>query len=240
MIPYGRQDISEQDITAVLEVLKSDFLTQGPQLPRFEQSVAEYCGSQYAFATNSATSALHIACLALEVGPGDLVWTTPVTFVASANCALYCGAEIDFVDIDPTTYNLCPGALEAKLEQAELAGKLPKVLIPVHLCGLPCDMPAIKKLADKYGVRIVEDASHAIGGRYSDSPVGSCEYSDITIFSFHPVKIVTTAEGGMALTNQQGLADRMELYRSHGVTRRPELMRGEVDGPWSYPQTAMG
>ena len=240
MIPYGQQDISQQDIEAVLETLQSDFLTQGPKAPAFEKTVAEHCQVKYAFAVNSATSALHIACLALGVETGDIVWTTPITFVASANCALYCGADVDFVDINPETFNLCPQKLEEKLKQAALENRLPKVLIPVHLCGLPCDMRAIKQLADQYDFKIIEDASHAIGGRYEDLPIGSCQYSDITVFSFHPVKIVTTAEGGMAVTNSPELAEKMALYRSHGITRESSLMTHEPDGPWYYQQVELG
>ncbi len=201
MIPYGRQSISESDIEAVVEVLRSDFLTQGPVVPGFESAIADYCGAKRAVASNSATSALHLACLALELGPGDILWTSPITFVASANCALYCGAEVDFVDIDPKTFNLSITALKIKLEQAKREGKLPKVVVPVHLCGLPCDMVTIGKLANQYGFSVIEDASHAIGGRYQDKPIGNCEYSDITVFSFHPVKIITTGEGGICLTN---------------------------------------
>ena len=240
MIPYGRQDISQADIDAVLDVLKSDFLTQGPQVPRFEQSVARHVGASHALAVNSATSALHIACLALGLGPGDVLWTTPITFVASANCALYCGAGVDFVDIDPRTYNLCPTALDCKLEQAERDGKLPKVLVAVHLSGQPCDMQAIGALAQRYGFKIIEDASHAIGGKYQGEFIGSCRYSDITVFSFHPVKIITTAEGGMALTNDAELASKMALLRSHGITRDPAQMTHEADGPWYYQQIDLG
>jgi UDP-4-amino-4,6-dideoxy-N-acetyl-beta-L-altrosamine transaminase len=239
-IPYGRQDISQADIDAVMAVLKSDFLTQGPMVPQFEGSVASYCGAKHALAVNSATSALHIACLALGLGPGDYLWTSPITFVASANCALYCGAQVDFVDIDPRTYNLCPQALELKLELAEGEGKLPKVVIPVHLCGQPCDMPRIHALASRYGFKIIEDASHAIGGKYKDQPIGNCDYSDITVFSFHPVKIITTAEGGMCLTNSAALANKMELLRSHGITRDPSQMSGAADGPWHYQQIELG
>lgn len=239
-IPYGRQDINQADIDAVVAVLQSDFLTQGPMVPRFEQAVASYCGTAHTLAVNSATSALHIACLALDLGPGDWLWTSPVTFVASANCALYCGAKVDFVDIDPRTYNLCPQALERKLEQAEREGKLPKVVVPVHLCGQPCDMQAIHALAQRYGFKIIEDASHAIGGRYKGNPIGNCEYSDITVFSFHPVKIITTAEGGMALTNSAELARKMALFRSHGITRDPAQMTHEADGPWYYQQIELG
>lgn len=240
MIPYGRQDITQADIDAVVNVLQSDFLTQGPQVPAFEQAVASHVGAKHALAVNSATSALHIACLALGLGQGDWLWTTPVTFVASANCGLYCGARVDFVDIDPRTYNLCPQALEQKLEQAERDGKLPKVLVAVHLCGQPCDMQAIDALAQKYGFRVIEDASHAIGGKYQDEFIGNCRYSDITVFSFHPVKIITTAEGGMALTNDAQLAEKMDLLRSHGITRRPEMMTQEPDGPWYYQQIGLG
>ena len=240
MIPYGRQDIIQADIDAVLEVLKSDFLTQGPMVPRFEQVVAQHVGAGHALAVNSATSALHIACLALGLGSGDRLWTTPITFVASANCGLYCGAQVDFVDIDPRSYNLCPLALENKLEQAEREGELPKVLVAVHLCGQPCDMRAIHSLAQRYGFKVIEDASHAIGGKYQGEFIGNCRYSDITVFSFHPVKIITTAEGGMALTNDAVLAERMALLRSHGVTRDPALMTHEADGPWYYQQIDLG
>lgn len=240
MIPYGRQDITQTDIDAVVGVLQSDFLTQGPMVPRFEQSVAQHVGARHALAVNSATSALHIACLALGLGPGDRLWTTPITFVASANCALYCGAEIDFVDIDPRTYNLCPQALAFKLEQAERDGTLPKVVVPVHLCGQPCDMQAIHALSQRYGFKIIEDASHAIGGKYQGEFIGNSRYSDITVFSFHPVKIITTAEGGMALTNDDELATKMGLLRSHGITRDPAQMTHEADGPWYYQQIDLG
>ncbi len=240
MIPYGRQDISEADIAAVVEVLRSDFITQGPAVPLFESAVAEYCGVARAIAVNSATSALHVACLALDVGPGDIVWTSPITFVASANCALYCGARVDFVDIDKDTGNMSVDALREKLEAAKVNNTLPKVVIPVHLCGTSCDMRAIRALGDQYGFRIIEDASHAIGGRYLDLPVGSCTYSDITVFSFHPVKIITTGEGGMALTNDAGLAQTMDLLRSHGVTRDPTLLTRESVGGWYYEQVALG
>lgn len=240
LIPYGRQDINQQDIDAVVEVLQSDFLTQGAHVPAFEQSVMQACGANYAVAVNSATSALHIACLALELQAGDWLWTTPNTFVASANCALYCGAQVDFVDIDPCTYNLCAVALENKLIAAKEAGKLPKVVIPVHFSGQPCDMQAIYALSQRYGFKIIEDASHAIGGRYQGEPIGNGRYGDITVFSFHPVKIVTTGEGGMALTNDKALADKMRLLRSHGVTRDEHLMTQPVDGPWYYEQVALG
>jgi len=240
MIPYGRQDISEADIQAVVDVLRSDFLTQGPAVPTFERAVAEYCGAKYATAVNSATSALHIACLSLGVGPNDIVWTTPITFVATANCARYCGAEVDFVDIDPRTYNISVERLAEKLEKAAASGRLPKVVIPVHLCGQPCEMEAIHALSKQYGFRIIEDASHAIGGRYKDEPIGNCRYSDITIFSFHPVKIITTGEGGMALTNCPELANTMVRLRSHGITRNAAEMTHVPDGPWYYQQIELG
>ncbi|MET0311558.1 MAG: UDP-4-amino-4,6-dideoxy-N-acetyl-beta-L-altrosamine transaminase [Burkholderiaceae bacterium] len=239
-IPYGRQEIDQADIDAVVQVLRSDFLTQGPAVPRFEQGLAAYCGARHAYAMNSATSALHIACLALGVRPGDLVWTSPVTFVASANCALYCGADVDFVDIDPATWNMSPAALRSKLEAARAAGRLPKVVIPVHLCGLSCDMAAIHALGQEYGFRIIEDASHAVGGRYQGEPVGSCRYSDVTVLSFHPVKIITTAEGGMALTNDPKVGAAIDLLRSHGITRDPSRMEKKPDGPWYYEQIGLG
>ncbi|MCL4171360.1 UNVERIFIED_CONTAM: hypothetical protein GTU68_035657, partial [Idotea baltica] len=219
MIPYGKQDVDEDDIAAVIAVLKSDFLTQGPKVPLFEETVANYTGATYSYALNSATSALHIACLALEVGVGDIIWTSPITFVASANCALYCNASVDFVDIDEKTYNMSVDALEEKLIKARIQNKLPKVVIPVHLSGQPCEMDSIKKLADEYGFKIIEDASHAIGGKYKSQPIGNCRYSDITVFSFHPVKIVTTAEGGMILTNNKDIAEKVNILRSHGITR---------------------
>jgi UDP-4-amino-4,6-dideoxy-N-acetyl-beta-L-altrosamine transaminase len=235
MIPYGRQDITEDDVRAISEVLRSDWLTQG-----FEHQVAASCGARYAVAVNSATSALHIACMALDVGPGDWVWTSPNTFLASANCARYCGAEVDFVDIDPRTYNLSAEALADKLERAEAQGRLPKVVIAVHFAGQSCEMREIKALAERYGFRIIEDASHAVGGSYLDEPVGNCRFSDIAVFSFHPVKLITTAEGGMAVTNDAGLAARMDRYRSHGMTRDPALMEGNSDGPWYYQQIELG
>lgn len=240
MIPYGRQDITQSDIDEVVAVLQSDYLTQGPQVPRFERLVAEHVGARHALAVNSATSALHIACMALGLGRGDWLWTTPVTFVASSNCALYCGAQVDFVDIDPRTYNLCPLALERKLQQTKKQGKLPKVLVPVHLCGQPCDMAAIHALSIEYGFKIIEDASHAIGGRYKGDFIGNGRFSDITVFSFHPVKIITTAEGGMALTNSEELANKMALLRSHGITRDPAQMTHKPDGPWYYQQIELG
>jgi UDP-4-amino-4,6-dideoxy-N-acetyl-beta-L-altrosamine transaminase len=240
MIPYGRQDINQADINAVVEVLRSDFLTQGPVVPAFEKAFDNYCGVQHAVAVNSATSALHIACLALGVGKGDIVWTTPITFVASANCALYCGAQVDFVDIDSCTYNMSVDRLAEKLVQAEKIGNLPKVVIPVHLCGQPCDMAGIHGLSQRYGFKIIEDASHAIGGRYKGEPIGNCRYSEITVFSFHPVKIITTAEGGMAMTNDARLAKRMQLLRSHGITRDVDEMTHAPDGPWYYQQIDLG
>jgi UDP-4-amino-4,6-dideoxy-N-acetyl-beta-L-altrosamine transaminase len=240
VIPYGRQDINQSDIDAVIDVLRSDFLTQGLAVPAFEKSVTDYCSVQYAVAVNSATSALHIACLALGVGEGDIVWTTPITFVASSNCALYCGATLDFVDIDPRTYNLSLERLSEKLAVAKRAGKLPKVLIPVHLCGQPCDMESIYALSQKYGFKIIEDASHAIGGKYKGAPIGNCRYSDIAVFSFHPVKIITTGEGGMATTNNAQLAKYMQLLRSHGITRDANDMTHKPDGPWYYEQIELG
>lgn len=240
VIPYGKQDINQQDIDGVIEVLRSDFLTQGPKVPEFEQALIKQTGAQYALAVNSATSALHMACLALGLGDGDWLWTSPITFVASANCGLYCGAKVDFVDIDPTTYNLCPQKLEQKLIQAKSNGTLPKVVIPVHLCGQPCNMEAIGRLAKEYGFKVIEDASHAIGGQYNGKPIGNCEYSDITVFSFHPVKIVTTAEGGAVVTNDKVLAEKMALLRSHGITRDPEQMEGGSHGGWYYQQIDLG
>ena len=240
MIPYGRQDITQSDIDAVVDVLRSDFLTQGPVVPHFEQSIATHVDVKHALAVNSATSALHIACLALDLGPGDWLWTTPITFVASANCGLYCGAQVDFVDIDSRTYNMCTNALEEKLIQAEKVGKLPKVVVAVHLCGQPCEMVAIQSLAKKYGFKIIEDASHAIGGKYLGQFIGNCHYSDITVFSFHPVKIITTAEGGMVTTNNDELANKMALLRSHGITRDEACMTHSSDGPWYYQQVELG
>lgn len=240
MIPYGRQDISKEDIAEVVETLKSDFLTQGPKTPLFEKIVADYCGSKYGVAANSATSALHIACLALDLKKGDRLWTSPNSFVASANCGLYCGAKIDFVDIDPLTYNLSTEALEKKLIQAKQDNKLPKIVIPVHFAGQSCDMQKIYSLGKDYGFKIIEDASHAIGGSYLKNKIGMCEYSDITVFSFHPVKIITTAEGGLATTKDKGLFERMQLFRTHGVTRDPKLMTKETEGPWYYQQVDLG
>lgn len=247
MIPYGRQDISQADIDFVIEVLKSDFLTQGPLVGRFEEAVASYCGTPFSVAMNSATSALHVGCLALDLGPGDILWTSPTTFVASANCALYCGADVDFVDIDPKTSNMSVERLAEKLAAAEKLGKLPKVVVPVHLCGQPCNMPAIKSLSDRYGFRIIEDASHAVGARYRANddapflPIGDCRFSDITVFSFHPVKIVTTGEGGMAMTKDPVLAERMQRFRSHGITsNRSQMTAVPEDEIWNYQQILLG
>ncbi|MCF6345030.1 MAG: UDP-4-amino-4,6-dideoxy-N-acetyl-beta-L-altrosamine transaminase [Thiomicrorhabdus sp.] len=240
MIPYGKQDISQADIDAVVRVLQSDYLTQGAQVPLFEQTVASYCGAQYAVAVNSATSALHIACLALELRGGDFFWTSPNTFVASANCALFCGATVDFVDIDPLTYNMCVVALENKLKIAKQNHTLPKIVMPVHFAGQSCDMKRIHALSVEYDFKIIEDAAHAIGGQYLGAPIGGGEYSDITVFSFHPVKIVTTGEGGVATTNQEALAEKMQLFRSHGVTREPHLMTQPQEGAWVYQQVDLG
>ena len=241
MIPYARQDISQADIEAVIEVLRSEWLTQGPAVSRFEKAVADYCGVAHGVAVNSGTSALHIACMALDLGPGDWLWTSPNSFVASANCGLYCGAKVDFVDIDPRTYNMNVEALTAKLEQAERQGKVPKIVIPVHFAGQPCDTPAIHALSCRYGFRIIEDASHALGARYGEIRVGSCTHSDITVFSFHPVKIITTAEGGMAVTNAPELADRLQRHRSHGITSDPANMQPRpADEIWNYQQIDLG
>jgi len=240
VIPYGRQFISDEDIAAVVAVLRSDFLTQGPAVPRFEQAIAGHCRVPHAVAVNSATSALHIACAALGVGPGDLVWTSPITFVASSNCARYCGADVDFVDIDPRTFNMSPAALADKLAQARAAGRLPKVVIPVHFAGLPCEMQRIHELAREYGFRIIEDASHAIGATLADSVIGDCRYSDIAVFSFHPVKIITTAEGGMCTTRSAQLARSMQLLRSHGITREIAELQDKDAGPWYYEQQLLG
>jgi UDP-4-amino-4,6-dideoxy-N-acetyl-beta-L-altrosamine transaminase len=240
MIPYGKQDITEDDIAAVVDVLRSDYLTQGPAVPEFEHRIAAHTGTTHAVAVNSATSALHVACLALGLGPGDWLWTSPITFVASANCGLYCGAKIDFVDIDPRTYNMSPLALEEKLLIAEKQGRLPKIVVPVHLCGQSCEMQEISELGKRFGFHIIEDASHAIGGRYRSHRIGSCRYSDISVFSFHPVKIITTAEGGMALTNDSQVAERMARLRSHGITRDPGMMTHAPDGPWYYQQIELG
>jgi len=241
MIPYGRQEITKEDILEVEKVLRSDFLTQGPIVPKFEQKVADYCKSNFAIAVNSATSALHIACLALNLGPNDYLWTSPNTFVASANCGLYCGANIDFVDIDPETYNMCVDTLSDKLIKSEKQGNLPKIVIPVHFAGQPCDMEKIYELSKKYGFRIIEDASHAIGASYDNNKVGSCKYSDITIFSFHPVKIITTGEGGMALTNDENLSNHMRRLSTHGITKDKELMHSRPNNEiWNYQQIELG
>ena len=240
MIPYGHQNINQDDIDAVEKILRSDFLTQGPAVPAFENVIEKYCDVKYGVAVNSATSALHIACLVLGVGPGDCVWTTPITFVASANCALYCGATIDFVDIDPLTSNMSIERLSEKLSDAEQSGRLPKVVIPVHLSGQSCAMESIFKLSQQYGFRVIEDASHAIGGRYQNQPIGNCRYSDITVFSFHPVKIITTGEGGMAVTNSPVFAKKMRLLRSHGIARDEGDMENVPDGPWYYEQIQLG
>jgi len=240
MIPYGRQDITTADRDAVIEVLKSDFLTQGPAVPRFEMAVASHVGARHAVAVNSATSALHIACLALGLGKEDILWTSPITFVASANCGLYCGAQVDFVDIDPNTYNLSLTALHSKLVIARELGQLPKILVVVHFSGQVADMQSIALLSQEFGFRIIEDASHAIGAKYKNEFVGNCRYSDITVFSFHPVKIITTGEGGMALTNSDDLARAMMLLRTHGINRDPAAMRETTHGPWYYEQSALG
>lgn len=240
MIPYGRQDISEEDIQAVVDVLRSDWLTQGPTIELFEQEVARYCGAQYAVAVSNATAALHIACLAAGLQRGDILWTSPNTFVASANCGLYCGATPDFIDIDPRTYNLSVDALEKKLVRAEQQGKLPKVVIPVHFSGQSCEMARVAELSRRYGFAVIEDASHAIGGRYRGKPVGSCTFSDMSVLSFHPVKIVTTGEGGMVLTNRKDIYEQLLLLRSHGITRDSGRMEDEPDGPWYYQQIDLG
>lgn len=240
MIPYGRQQIDATDIAAVIETMQSDFLTQGPKVPAFEQAVATHCQARFGVAMNSATSVLHLACLALQVGPGDLVWTSPISFVASANCALYCGANIDFVDVDAQTGLMDPAALQQKLQQAQASGTLPKVVIPVHLAGHSCDMERIAALCRPFGIRIIEDASHAIGALYQQRPVGCCQYSDITVFSFHPVKIITSAEGGMALCNDPVLDGQLRLLRSHGITRNASEMTEQSHGPWYYQQIGLG
>lgn len=240
MIPYGRQDIQQEDIDAVVAVLQSDFLTQGPRVPAFEAALSQAGGADHAVAVNSATSALHIACAALDLGPGDWLWTSPITFVASANCARYCGASVDFADIDPATGNLCPDRLEMKLQRADKAGTLPKIIVPVHLAGLSCDMERIGTLARRYGVYVIEDASHAIGGQYQGTPVGACSHSDMTVFSFHPVKIVTAGEGGAVLTQDPNIVERLKRLRSHGITRDPDAMTQDPDGPWYYQQIELG
>lgn len=240
MIYYGKQSINEADIKAVVDVLQSDFLTQGPVLERFEKKVAEYCGAKYAVAVTNATSALHIACRAAGLGKGDVLWTSPITFTASANCGRYCGADVDFVDIDAATYNMSVDELSNKLQESKAAGRLPKVVVPVHLAGQSCDMKRIHELSVEYGFTVLEDASHAIGADYLDTRVGSCAYSDMAVFSFHPVKIITTGEGGMVLTNNEDLYKKLCLYRSHGITRDASLMTHEPDGPWYYQQIDLG
>jgi len=240
VIPYGKQDINSADIDAVVDVLKSDYLTQGPQVPLFEQSISAYCGSNFSVAVNSATSALHISCLALGLGKNDWLWTSPNSFVASANCGLYCGAKVDFIDIDPITYNLSVEELEKKLIKAKKEGKLPKIIIPVHFAGQSCDMSKIKSLSKEFGFSIIEDASHAIGSKYLGKFVGGCQFSDITVFSFHPVKIITTAEGGLATTNCKNLAQKLRLYHSHGITRDQDLLNEKLIGPWYYEQISLG
>tara|TARA_B100001057_G_scaffold490967_1_gene580244 strand:+ start:1963 stop:3135 length:1173 start_codon:yes stop_codon:yes gene_type:complete len=241
MIPYGKQNISEEDIKAVVDVMKSDFLTQGPITPKFENEISNYTKSKYSVAVVNATSALHLSCLALGVGKGDLVWTSPISFVASANCAKYCGAEVDFVDIDIDTYNMCPIKLEEKLINTAKSGQqLPKVIIPVHLAGRSCDMKKIKELSDKFEFKIIEDASHAIGGKYLGEPVGSCKYSDITVFSFHPVKIITTCEGGVCTTNNSKIFNAIYRLRSHGIVRNPSEMKNKSHGSWYYEQIDLG
>ena len=240
MIPYGRQSISEEDIAEVVKVLGSDWITQGPSITAFETAMAAYCGASYGVAVANATAALHIACLALDVGPGDLVWTSANTFIASSNCALYCGAEVDFVDVDAATYNLSAAALAAKLELAEAAGRLPKVVIPVHFAGQSCDMRAIAALAQRYGFKVIEDASHAVGAEYLGGKVGNCRYSDMAVFSFHPVKILTTAEGGMVMTRDAGLNRKLQLLRSHGMTREADELEQKDEGGWYYEQITLG
>jgi len=240
VIPYGRQHLDEDDVKAVVETLTSNWLTQGPAIPKFETALADYCGANFGIAVNSATSALHIACLALGVSEGDRVWTSPNSFVASSNCALYCGAKVDFVDIDLHTGNMCVDALRNKLALAESTNALPKVVIPVHFAGQPCDMKEIRALSKQYGFFVIEDASHAVGAKYQEKFVGSCEFSDICVFSFHPVKIITTMEGGMALTNNSEWAEKMRMLRSHGITNDPEKMTEDSHGPWYYQQITLG
>ena len=240
MIPYGRQSISPADLAAVAAVLESDWLTQGPTVALFEKALANYCGATAAVAVSSGTAALHLACRAVDLGPGDRLWTSPITFVASANCGLFCGAEVDFVDIDPQTCNLCPDALAAKLEQAEAGGRLPKVLVAVHYAGQSCDMVRIRALADHYGFRVIEDACHALGGSYRGLPVGSCRHADLAVFSFHPVKLITTGEGGMVLANDPELARRLRGLRSHGMTKDPVLLSEPDPGGWYYEALELG
>ena len=240
MIPYGRQSISEEDINLVKSVLESDFLTQGPFVPKFEEEIALITGAKYCIAANSATSCLHLGCLSLGIGRGDIVWTSPISFVASSNAALYCGATVDFVDIDEKTFNICPETLEQKLKEAESKNSLPKLLIVVHMCGNPADMRAINKLSIKYGFKIMEDASHAIGSSIDNIKTGSCKYSDLCVFSFHPVKIITTGEGGAITTNNKVLSERMQLFRSHGITRDSYKLQNKDEGPWFYEQHHLG
>ncbi len=239
-IPYGRQNITEDDIAAVVDVLRSDWLTQGPTIAKFEQAVADYCGVKYAVAVSNATAALHLACLAIGLGPGDRLWTSPNTFVASANCARYCGADVDFVDIDSQTYNLSVAELDRKLIAAQKSGTLPKVILPVHFSGQSCDMEAIAVLAKKYEIQVIEDASHALGGHYQNQKIGSCQFSEMAIFSFHPVKMITTGEGGMIVTNNPDLYERLKQLRSHGITQDPTVMIESSPGPWYYEQHHLG
>jgi UDP-4-amino-4,6-dideoxy-N-acetyl-beta-L-altrosamine transaminase len=239
-IPYGRQNITEDDIAAVVEVLRSDWLTQGPMIERFEQAVADYCGAKYAVAVANATAALHLACLAIGFGPGDRLWTSPNTFVASANCARYCGGDVDFVDIDSRTYNISVAELDRKLMAAEESGTLPKVILPVHFAGQSCDMEVIALLSKKYGIQVIEDASHALGGCYQNQKVGSCQFSEMAILSFHPVKMITTGEGGMIMTNSLKLYEKLEQLRSHGITKSPHLFTQESSGDWYYEQQTLG
>ena len=239
-IPYGRQEISNQDIESVIEVLKSDFITQGTKVPLFEKLISEYCGAKFAYAVNSATSALHLGCLSLGLKKGDILWTSPISFVASANCALYCGANIDFVDIDPVSYNMSVKKLEEKLISAKKKGSLPKIIIPVNLSGQSADMLKIKELSNKFDFKIIEDASHALGGSYKNEKIGSCKFSDLTVFSLHPVKMITTGEGGLITTNNKVLAKKIKFLRSHGITKDSSEMNKEPDGPWYYEQLELG
>ena len=240
MIPYSKQNISENDVKEVVRILNSDFLTQGPQTPLFEKAVSKYCNVNYATVVNSATSALHIACKALGLKKGDVLWTSPNSYVSSANCALFCNAEVDFVDINPLTYNLCPDSLEKKLSKAKKSNRIPKIVIPVHFAGQSCDMKKIRELADHYNFKIIEDASHAIGGKYLNKKIGACDFSDITVFSFHAIKIITTGEGGLATTNNLDLFTKMQLFRNHGVTRNIDLMTKRQEGKWYYEQIDLG
>lgn len=239
-IPYGRQEITNDDLESVIETLKSDFLTQGPKVPEFETKISNYCGSLFATAFNSATSALHAACMSLGLKPGDMVWTSPISFVASANCALYCGAKVDFIDIDEKSFNISTEKLEKKLEHAKKNNKLPKIIIPVHLGGASCNMEKIYELSKEYNFYIIEDASHAIGGKYKNTNIGKCQYSDICVFSFHPVKIITSGEGGIATTNSEEIYNKMNCFRSHGIVKDEQLMTKKPDGPWYYEQINLG